>query len=78
MLVSLFFQSLRLLVLYGFSVAIPDDILAGWVASLDRVYTIVKDYFTFISFALLLFAHGSHVFVLFLDHFCEGLKTMDY
>jgi hypothetical protein len=65
-------------VLYGFSAAILDDVLTGWVTSLDRVCTIVGGYFTSVSFALLLFAHGSHVFALFLDRFREGLKTMDY
>jgi F420-0:gamma-glutamyl ligase-like protein len=52
-----------------FLAAIPNDVLAGWVASPDRVYIVVGGYFTSISFALLLFAHGSHVFALFLDRF---------
>jgi hypothetical protein len=65
-------------VLFGFSAAIPYDVLAGWVASLDKVYTVVGGYFASISCALLLFVHGSHVFALFLDCFQEGLKTMDY
>jgi hypothetical protein len=67
MLESLFFKKHTILVVFGFLAAIPDDVLAGWVASLDKVYTIVGGYFTSVSFALLLFAHGSHVFVLFLD-----------
>jgi hypothetical protein len=55
-----------------------DDALAGWAASTHRVYTVVGGCFISICMDGYLVAHVSHVSALFLDHFHEGLKGMDY
>jgi hypothetical protein len=39
---------------FGFLAAIPDDVLASWIESLGKVYTIVEGYFTSASCVMLL------------------------
>lgn len=39
---------------FGFLAAIPDDVLAGWIESPGKVYTVVRGYFASASCVVLL------------------------